>query len=354
MADTTFVNATTTVPGTLVEAPWLNDVNTSTYSVLDTVVGTNAITANGPSTLSGAYPLGGIFRFLPATNNTGAVTININSIGVVAVTKYGTVPLVAGDLVVGSWAYVTYDGTRFQLVNPQIVDVAHGGTGATTAVQALVNLGATGRLLAVQAFPSTAVYTPTTGTARILIKLWGGGGAGGGAGVTAAGQVSLGGGGGAGGYSEAFIQSGFAGQTVTIGAAGVAMVGGAGGAGGTSTFMTVSSTGGGGGGISASAAVVAGASGTGGVGSGGFIGTVAEAGNIGAAAFANQIWVSGYGGSSTVGGGGTSQQSTGGATAGINGSGRASGGGGAVNGPGSAATGGGFGTAGFGIIYEYS
>jgi hypothetical protein len=35
-----------------------------------------------------------------------------------AITKFGTTPLVAGDMVSGQMCVVVYDGTRFQLLNP--------------------------------------------------------------------------------------------------------------------------------------------------------------------------------------------------------------------------------------------
>jgi hypothetical protein len=62
-----------------------------------------------------AYAAGQTFRFIAAANNTGAVTININSIGAKAVTKQGTTALVSGDIVSGSTVTITYDGTQFQL-----------------------------------------------------------------------------------------------------------------------------------------------------------------------------------------------------------------------------------------------
>lgn len=145
MADTSYTNATATTPGTVVVAPWLNDVNTNTYTILNTVAGTNAITAVGASTVTVGYPRGVAFRFLPVNTNTGAVTINISGLGIKNVTKYGTTPLVANDLLVGSWAYITYDGTQFQLINPATVSVStvsgvlpvvNGGNGISTIIPA--------------------------------------------------------------------------------------------------------------------------------------------------------------------------------------------------------------------------
>lgn len=111
MADTNFQ------PGTVIASSWLRDVNTNTYTILSAVAGTNTITGNASSTVTVGYPRGVAFRFLPVNNNTGAVTINISGLGVKNLTKLGAVPLQAGDLITGSWAYITYDGTQFQLIN---------------------------------------------------------------------------------------------------------------------------------------------------------------------------------------------------------------------------------------------
>lgn len=128
--------------GTVIDSGSLNDFNTATYNLLTAVAGTNTITATGPLSFS-AYAGGKDFEFVPAVTNTGAVTININGLGARAITKYGTTPLVAGDLVAGAVVRIIDDGTRFQLLNPQVTDIAHGGTGSTTASGARTNLGAT-------------------------------------------------------------------------------------------------------------------------------------------------------------------------------------------------------------------
>ena len=47
--------------------------------------------------------------------NTGASTINVNSLGAKSITKSGTTALVSGDLVANGIVVLVYDGTRFQL-----------------------------------------------------------------------------------------------------------------------------------------------------------------------------------------------------------------------------------------------
>lgn len=87
----------------------------NTFDWLTGVAGTNTITATGPIGLS-AYATGQCFRFTSAGANTGATTLNINSIGAKAITKYGTTALASGDIPSGAVIEVVYDGTQFQLV----------------------------------------------------------------------------------------------------------------------------------------------------------------------------------------------------------------------------------------------
>jgi hypothetical protein len=65
-----------------------------------------------------AYRTGVCYAFVANLANTGATTVDVDTRGVKAITKFGTVPLVAGDMVTGQMCVVVYDGTRFQLLNP--------------------------------------------------------------------------------------------------------------------------------------------------------------------------------------------------------------------------------------------
>ena len=75
-------------------------------------------------------------RFLPVAANTGAApTLAVNGLGAKAITKLGTVALVANDLTTTAIATVIYDGTEFQLQNPQNTTGGGGpGTGTLNAV----------------------------------------------------------------------------------------------------------------------------------------------------------------------------------------------------------------------------
>ena len=88
----------------------------STATKLLSVSGTDTITASGSPTVA-SYATGASYYFIPAGNNTGAATINIDSLGAKSITKNGTTALAAGDLTSGKVAFVVYDGTQFQLTN---------------------------------------------------------------------------------------------------------------------------------------------------------------------------------------------------------------------------------------------
>ena len=65
-----------------------------------------------------AYRTGVSYVFVGSIVNTGASTLSVDGLAVKAITKFGTVPLVAGDIRAGQVCVVVYDGTRFQLLNP--------------------------------------------------------------------------------------------------------------------------------------------------------------------------------------------------------------------------------------------
>lgn len=93
----------------------LGQVQSSASHWLSGVSGTDTITA-GISPTPAAYAAGQTFRFVSAGANTGAVTLNISSLGAKSVTKNGSTALVAGDIPSGAVVEVVYDGTRFQVI----------------------------------------------------------------------------------------------------------------------------------------------------------------------------------------------------------------------------------------------
>lgn len=124
-------------------------VQDSVLTYLTSVAGTNAITASAPIVMT-AYATGQTFQFIASASNTGATTININSIGLKSITRDGTTALVAGDLVSGGAYQLIYDGTQFQLTNSsnasvQVTSFSAGTTGLTpsTATTGAITLAGT-------------------------------------------------------------------------------------------------------------------------------------------------------------------------------------------------------------------
>jgi len=66
-----------------------------------------------------SYKAGMMFTFKANTRNTGACTLNVNSVGAVTIKKEGTLDLADGDIEAGAIYTVVYDGTNFQLMNPK-------------------------------------------------------------------------------------------------------------------------------------------------------------------------------------------------------------------------------------------
>ena len=104
-------------------------------TTIATVSGTDTLTGTLTPALA-AYATGNLFSFVAANTNTGAATINLNSLGAKSITKKGSTALAAGDIVSGQVHLIEYDGTRFQLINPSassVSSISFGSTGLTPA-----------------------------------------------------------------------------------------------------------------------------------------------------------------------------------------------------------------------------
>lgn len=62
-----------------------------------------------------AYVAGQVFAFKANTTNTGAATLNVNSLGAKTIKKEHDVDLANGDIEAGQIVTVVYDGTQFQM-----------------------------------------------------------------------------------------------------------------------------------------------------------------------------------------------------------------------------------------------
>lgn len=89
---------------------------------------TYAVTMN-PS--PGALAHGDVYRFRANTANTGAATLNVNSLGAKTIKKLGNEDLDTGDIKAGQMVEVQYDGTNFQVIS-QLAQKVLRSAGTTT------------------------------------------------------------------------------------------------------------------------------------------------------------------------------------------------------------------------------
>jgi hypothetical protein len=78
-----------------------------------------------------SYTTGGTVWFKAATANTGAATLNLNSLGAKTIKKQKDQDLADNDIKAGQWVSLSYDGTNFQMLSP--VSNA-GGVASTRAI----------------------------------------------------------------------------------------------------------------------------------------------------------------------------------------------------------------------------
>lgn len=99
----------------------------------------DAITlTNAPGLTITAYVEGQVFHFKAASQNTGAVTVDVDGVGAKTVKRFdGSTDLLAGDIRAGSLVEIRYDGTNFQL------DGAAQSGASTDILARIVPTGAT-------------------------------------------------------------------------------------------------------------------------------------------------------------------------------------------------------------------
>ena len=91
--------------------------------IQDLSVSANSITGTTATAFPGAYAKGQSIIVQVANTNTGATTINVNTLGAKAVTKNGNTALAAGNLVAGNDYLMVYDGTEFEVLTFTILAV---------------------------------------------------------------------------------------------------------------------------------------------------------------------------------------------------------------------------------------
>ena len=255
--------------------PNRKDIQDSSFNSATTTNSGNTYSA----TITGvaSYAAFQAFKIKINATNTGAATLNINSLGAKNIYKNngGTIGAVAsGDLLANYIYDMVYDGTQFLVL---------GGTAS----------GSGGVVIVRNVYTSGATWTKPSGLLYVEVEGLGGGGGGGN--VTTTGRA--GGGGGAGGYARKLIAAASLGatETVTIGAGGASAS-----AGGTTSFGAHITCNGGSAGQANTATLATG--GAGGSASGGDVNITGQSGFVGTNA--SSIIVGGMGASSQLGAGG--------------------------------------------------
>lgn len=109
-------------------------IQSGAYNYLTAVAGTNTVTATATPAVT-AYTTGQLFNFTPANTNTGATTLNINSVGAASVYA-NNIALTGGEMRASVPVIVQYDGARFQIVGDGAFISPAGGAIARTRATA--------------------------------------------------------------------------------------------------------------------------------------------------------------------------------------------------------------------------
>jgi len=123
----------------------------------------NAITLSVDAQVT-ALKTGQVFVFKASAANTGAVTINVNSLGAKALIADGGIALISGDIINGKIYFCVYDGTSMQVIGKLTIEsklrtLTAGTTSDADALHTHDELVATSAILTLQYNLSTATGT---------------------------------------------------------------------------------------------------------------------------------------------------------------------------------------------------
>lgn len=114
-----------------------------------------------------SYVTGDTYIFKANTINTGACTLNVNSLGAKTIKKIGTTDLSDGDIKAGQIVIVVYDGTNFTMLNESKRGFASGATtqaiSSTTTLTIPHGLAGIPRLVKL-----TGIYANSTLTTTVI------------------------------------------------------------------------------------------------------------------------------------------------------------------------------------------
>lgn len=148
------------------------------YFIGGTSAGTNTITLANPSPNGFAYTAGYFVTFIAGGTNTGATTLNVNSLGAKNVfkqTSTGPAASTGGEIVIGQLTIAYYDGTQFEVFPANITPVGIGSINFTNppyGIEAPINLqinATTGANALTVAVKSAALNNDPTAVSPVLV-----------------------------------------------------------------------------------------------------------------------------------------------------------------------------------------
>lgn len=120
-----------------------------------------------------SYTAGLRILFIASATNTGASTINLNTIGAKAIKRPDGSATVAGDILSGALTLIGYDGTNFQLLSSSLADAtaaaASAVTASTGATTATTQAAAAVVSAAAAAASAAAAATSTTKATTLIV-----------------------------------------------------------------------------------------------------------------------------------------------------------------------------------------
>lgn len=154
--DSNFSTLTTSINDTLTYSNYLVDTGTA-----------NSYAVAFSGSLTTSYTAGLLIEFKVANTNTGASTLNVNSLGNKSIVNLDGSALPAGRLVAGAIALVQYDGTNFQLLNSSGSVTSVGGTGSVNGITLTGTVTSSGNLTLGGALSGVSLTSQVTGTLPI-------------------------------------------------------------------------------------------------------------------------------------------------------------------------------------------
>jgi hypothetical protein len=133
--------------------PWLKTVDTGTVNVYQTTF------RNGMD--FGLSQGSMIFLQVLSANTSTTPTLNVNGLGAKKILRYGNQALAVGDLNPNAYALLIYDGTFWELLNPQTIN---GTVTAVTATGPLVSSGGAAPNISCPTCNTAQTLTGSTGT----------------------------------------------------------------------------------------------------------------------------------------------------------------------------------------------